>query len=220
MYSGVAASYTTKLKHIKFKGLLMKTFITILSLVFSIYSGTSLSATIQPALNISTPTIITNTIKIAADFGIPGNQLILNDLTLNLTFSDNVISVGEVFGYKWLLDPSLGIDARANRITPFNTNWSSLSISFANDAFIDNDGIGRFNIFVLNGDGANLTGITLNADATIQTVPLPNSIVLFLSGFILLIRNLQKTHNKSIKFAQKTGWTPLRYATYFKRYVS
>lgn len=166
----------------------MKAQLKILLLLASAYSSASFSDVIQPSLDINTPTTLTSSVEIIADFGAPGYNIELNNLLLDVTFSNNLFSDGETFGLSWLVDPAL----RRERSLTLGTapSKTSLSIGISNNLLINDDGLAYFDIFVSGGNGVNLTNITLTADANIQAVPLPSSILLFVSGLLLISRNL------------------------------
>ena len=166
----------------------MKYLQNLLFILTFVYSNASFSSIINPGLDISTPSVLTSSVEIIADFGTAGYNIEINDIFLDVTFSDNLFSNGETFGISWLIDPAL----RRERTLILNngSSKSSLSIGFPNNLLINDDGLAYFNIFVSGGNGVNLTGITLTADATIQSVPLPNGIILFLSGLLVMGRKL------------------------------
>lgn len=164
----------------------MKTLQFSLLALLAIYSSTSFSQLINTNLSISTPTTVTGNIEIIADFGIPGQNIFINSTFIDFSFGYNPLSEGESLGIAWLVDPALRRERRI--ILGQGTDKYSISTALSNTLLVNNSGLAYFNIYVSGGNGVNLTDITLTVDATVQPVPLPSSIVLFLSGLLILSR--------------------------------
>ena len=60
-----------------------------------VFSQPIQAAIITPTLNISTPLLITTGSDFNIDFGVPGNNITLENLSLTLNFTQNVIDPGE-----------------------------------------------------------------------------------------------------------------------------
>jgi len=164
----------------------MKKIQYLLLFAITIYCNSSISDTINPTLDISTPITLTSSIEVIADFGIPGDRVLLNSAVLDLSFSNNLLSDGETFGLHWLVDPAL---RRFRHLTLVRgTSKDTLSYTNLSNLYIDDNGLAYFNIFVTGGNGVKLTGINLSTSATIQAVPVPSSLLLFVSGLFILTR--------------------------------
>jgi len=179
---------------------LVSTTIFILALI---NINTAQGALITPSSNFSTPTIVTSTTSnISVDFGLPGSNIELQDLSLLLTFDQNLLDTSEWFTVYWLIDvlnPPEGITSPAWVTSSYSTLGPSLTeFSFSlNDMHIDENGIGLFR-FGISGDGANISSLTLTGNAIITPVPVPPSLILFVSGLLGLFTHLKKSTNKRL----------------------
>lgn len=166
----------------------MKIIKTLVTLVFISYSQITYSSIISADLDFLTPGTITSPVNIIADFGLPGELIDINNLTLSMTFEGNLLN--DQISYSYLANV-------INHSSP--TAWLSdgrdifgltSQLSFRLDTLhIDNDGFAYFRIGI-GGDGANITEMSLTGDATV--VPLPSTLLLLISGLVAFLSLAKK----------------------------
>lgn len=176
----------------------IKVFIT---LIIMIYGNSAYSSIISANLDYVTPSTLTDQVDLIADFGMTGQNININNLTLTLTFEDNLLEQDSGLGISYLANISNSPPSTAWLAQGFDFIGAPLGqLSFSlNNLYIDNNGLSYLRLGA-GGDGVYVSSITLSGDATV--VPLPPSFVLLLSGLLTFIGFAKKTANNEINAAQ------------------
>ena len=160
----------------------MKKIIVLLTFISGISISSAHSAVISADFGSITPLTITNEVDLVADFGGSGIYTDLN-LQLNMTFDQNILDANDnlTISYK---GPGLLFNiidfTPDTSVNSFSFNLSGLSIDTGGKAIIS---------IAASDDGINLNSIFVSGLATITPVPVPPSLLLFLSGiFVMLIK--------------------------------
>jgi len=165
---------------------ILKAFVT---LVFISYSHISYSSIISADLDFLTPSTITSPVDIIANFGMSGENIDINNLSLSMTFEGNLLE--DQFGYSYLANVTNHSEPTA-WLSSGRDIWggavSQLSIRL-DTLHIDNNGFAYFRIG-LGGDGAHVTDMSLTGNATV--VPLPSAFFLLVSGLVAFLSLAKK----------------------------
>jgi hypothetical protein len=163
----------------------MKKIVFLLIFISSLSSANAYSAVISANFGTITPITITNELDLIADFEVSGIYTDLN-VQLNLSFDQNILDANDnlTISYK---GPGLLFN-----IIDFTPDISLNSIAFnLSGLSVNNDGKAIISL-AANSDGVNLDSIFLSGIATITPVPLPPSILLFLSGFLTILIKVKR----------------------------
>ena len=152
----------------------MKKSLSALFVILSILSNPAYCIPISADLNISTPATLTDQATLTPDFSFDTENFIIDNLILSLTFSGNI------------LDPldNFSISYQNNQLTSSQQiNLSFLpvnNLSFDVSDLLISPSITSNILIFTNGDGVNISSISLTGNAT--SVPEPTILVLLVTG--------------------------------------